>query len=132
MNPAFIMALAGALSANQGANDQRRAAATQYLQHAGSRLGGDSPALEAEAQKQAIERQRSNALTNVFINTLVGQLGQKQAPQGNEAWRGATTGAEQQSLLYPDANKGPLGAVRSDADERAQALGMARSFYGLR
>lgn len=126
----WLAAAAGLLSANQKADEARTEAAAGFRQRAAKRLGGDGGPMEAVGQKQAIERQHSNDLTDVFINTLVGQLGKKAAPQGNEAWREPMSSKDQQAALYPESRQGPLGAVRADADERAQALEQARRFYG--
>jgi hypothetical protein len=89
----WLGVLAGTLATKMGSADKRQAAAGEILSKDAARMGGDTSAVDAAIANKNINNQESQQLSNLFIQQLVGKLGQPQASTpGSDPSLGATAG----------------------------------------
>lgn len=73
----WIAMLAGVLANKMGAEREKKSLGTQIRRNQAQKMGGDTRVLDAMLGRKEIEGRESDNMSNMFIQQLVGQLGQK-------------------------------------------------------
>lgn len=106
----WLGVLAGTLAAKMGSADKRKAAAGEILAKNAAKMGGDTSAIDAAVANKRIEGEESQALTNMFIQQLVGKLqAQPGANMGTDVTQDKLGGMAGQTGLQYDTTTNAAG-----------------------
>lgn len=89
----FIAILASVLANKMNSDRERQQLGVGIRRNQAAKMGGDTSRVDAILGRKQIENNESNAMTNTFIQQLVGQLGQKAAPGGTDVKNSMLRGA---------------------------------------